>query len=294
MERGAVWRAPRFGAAAIGFVLLLSIGCATPRGARPGAHPPAAPAGAPSVSAAPSSGLEGLWQQYAAAVEAAKLPQPAAISRELVAITSSTAGLRWDAQGRVLMAAWTMGKFYDKAGPGDSYTVSQGLRIWLTAMPFLQDFCRQVPPAELSLRLAQRLGLPPETSYDTFVQMWVDPKDFYRPCPDPEIQDRECVVSLSPNPVDLKKGCPWAKLFDDGQLSERFTEVSWKHLGWMCNNWWTSYRPDPKASYPWTALGYTYDWHNPADPVGESEFVLPGKATVLIESKLSTAEFCTP
>ena len=44
MERGAVWRAPRFGAAAIGFVLLLSIGCATP-------GPPrnAPPAGAPAA-----------------------------------------------------------------------------------------------------------------------------------------------------------------------------------------------------------------------------------------------------
>ena len=293
MARGAVWRAPRCGAAAIGFVLLLSIGCATPGTPRnvPPAGTPAA--GTPAQAAAPD-GQDDLWQQYAAALAAAKLPQPSAISRELVAITSSTAGLRWDPQGRVLMATWTKKDYYKDAGPGDAYTVPQGVRIWLTAMPFLQDFCRQVPPAELSLRLAQRLGMPPGTSNDTFVQMWVDPRDFYRPCPDPEIYDRECVVSLSPNPVDLKKGCPWAKLFDDGQLSERFTEVSWKHLGWMCNNWWTSYRPDPKDSYPWTALGYTYDWHDPAHPVGESEFVLAGKATVLIESKLSTAEFCTP
>jgi hypothetical protein len=45
--------------------------------------------------------------------------------------------------------------------------------------------------------------------------------------------------------------------------------------------------------YPWTALGYTYDW-NPVSttPVGPSEFVAHKGARVVFDSIIPTEDFC--
>jgi hypothetical protein len=137
--------------------------------------------------------------------------------------------------------------------------------------------------------LKQLLGLPPDADYDAFVELWIDPRAFFRPCADPEIIDRECTLNLSVAP-SLAASCPWTGSFK-GQTGATWVNVSQAHLDWMCANWSRSYPADPRASYPWTGLGYTYDWGQP-DPVGESEFVSPKGTTVLIESVTPTAEYC--
>lgn len=232
---------------------------------------------------------EELWKLYAQAVETTKAPQPAAISTRLLPIVRSTPGLRWDDQGRVLMATWTKREFYE-ASIGKPYTFEHGA-VWLTAVPYAQELCRTfgLPPDKLHLRLAQLLGLPPDNDDDAFVQMWVDPKDFFRPCADPEVTDRECTLNLTAHGSPEDK-CPWEGSFA-GQVSARWVTVTSEHLGWMCDNWSKSFPPDPRKGYPWTGLGYTYDWGKPS-PVGQSEFVAPQGTSVVIESVTGTAEYC--
>src|SRR6185295_3839694 len=173
-----------------------------------------------------------LWALYEKAVETTRHPQPSAISTGLVAIVHSTPGLRWDAEGRVLMAAWTKQQYY--AGfLGKPYTFTHG-PVWLTAVPRLHDFCRSLglPADRLDMRLRQLLGLRPDASYDSVVQMWVDPKGFFRPCADPEITDRECTLNLTAD--DSPSGqCPWKDSFPS-QTSATWTTVSQDHLTWMC------------------------------------------------------------
>lgn len=246
-----------------------------------------APPVARSLPARPSS--EELWALYEKAVETTRHPQASAISTALVPIVHSTPGLRWDPQGRVLMVAWTKRQYYE-GSKGKPFTFTHG-PVWLTAAPRLQDFCRRLglPPDELDLRLRQLLGLRPDGSYDAFVQFWVDPKDFFRPCADPEITDRECTLNLTAgdSPAD---SCPWKDSFS-GQTSATWTQVTQDHLTWMCENWTRSFPANPRDGYPWTGLGYTYDWGQP-NPVGESEFVAPQGTTVGVESITGTAEYC--
>ena len=47
------------------------------------------------------------------------------------------------------------------------------------------------------------------------------------------------------------------------------------------------------GSYPWTGLGYTYDW-SPTNPshVGLSEFILPVGSQVVVEKSVTPQEFC--
>jgi hypothetical protein len=260
--------------------LVLAAGCAT--------APPPKPS--PPIPPIPAPGTEELWAVYAAAVRTAQYPAQDHISTELVPILRTNPELRWDSQGRVLMATWTKRKYYE-GKVGQPYTLPDTVTVWLTAIPYLQEDCRGwgLPPAGLPLRIAQSLGLPPpsEGGNDSFVQMWVDPRTFFRPCPDPEITDHECQVNLDGGPAD-RTGCPWAT----DQVSGAFVRVSDGHLQWMCGNWTSTYTGDPRTSYPWTALGYTFDWGDLLHPQGQSEYVVPPGTTVWIEGISSAEEYC--
>jgi hypothetical protein len=266
-------------------LLLVAAGCAS-------AH--RAPA---ATAATAATDNEDLWKLYEQAVKDAKYPQPSHVSKALVPILTFTPGLVWDDSGKkILMSTWTNKQYYQGKAPYD-YTLPK--TIWLTAVPFLRQFCHGtgLHGEALRLRLAQRLGLPPSASYDAFVQMWIDPHTFFRPCPDPEINDRECQVNLTAGPVNTSASCPWSDALTD-QLSGAFVKVSqdplkWDHLKWMCSNWESSYQPDPHKSFPWTALGYTYDW-GAKDFHGESEFVAPANTQVVIQSVTLTDDYCTP
>jgi hypothetical protein len=249
-----------------------------------------AAAGCATAPAPKTPTSEDLWAEYARAVEAARIPVQANVSTRLTAILETNPELRWN-QERVLMATWTKKKYYE-GKVGQPYTLPQGVTVWLTAVPYLQKECRGwgLPPERLSLRLAQELGMPPPSAggNDSFVQMWVDPKTFFRPCPDPEITDHECLVNVDGGPANATGGCPWST----DQVSGAFVDISDAHLTWMCDNWTNTYTGDPKTSYPWTALGYTFDWSDFNHPQGQSEYVVPPGTTVWIESLTPTGEYC--
>jgi hypothetical protein len=259
-------------AALLVFLLLLSLsGCATTR-------PP---------------GGEESWREYERGVEDAKYPRPERVSHHLTAITTFTGGLVWDdTKQKLLMVTWTRAGRYTQTGeqplPGET---------WLTAAPFMQRFCRALglDGSALEMRLRQRLGLPPSSQKDVFVEMWVDPAIVFRPCPDPEINDRECQVNLTTGGVDRASSCPWSAA-QQGQVSAKVVKVTADHLDWMCKNWQGSYQSsDPHQRYPWTALGYTYDWApSSRDHIGDSEYVAPDKATVVVKAIVPTAEYCRP
>lgn len=143
---------------------------------------------------------------------------------------------------------------------------------WLTAVPQVQEFCQnckgtglKIPGnIMLNLRVQQYLGLRIEPNKTHFVEMWVKEKDLVRPCIDREINDSVCQVlpkTIPPENVELiniQKGT---------------------------------------NGYPWTGLGYTYDWGNPQKPhLGASEFVAiatPQKQVeVEVISITPTKEYC--
>jgi hypothetical protein len=49
---------------------------------------------------------------------------------------------------------------------------------------------------------------------------------------------------------------------------------------------------DPSKGYPWTRLGYTYDWGNPESEVGLSEFVVAAGSMVGIEAVSDNETYC--
>ena len=259
----------------------------------------------PIASAAADSVL--LWTMYEEGVAAAKYPDPAKVYRDLVPILRSTPALRWNDQGQVLMATWSRVAFYTDSVYVPGYEFPLYGQTWFTAVPFLQNECKHFDQATLDMRLKQVLGLPPNDDKDAFLQVWIDPIYLFRPCPDPGIGDHECQVRIPmararPEPLYQENNQPpWAcptpapAAAQGGRLAQvsgAYVLVNQAHLNWMCDNWVSTYIQPPEKQYPWTALGYTYDWGHPADPIGQSEFVAPAGSPVVFDSVTPTAAYC--
>jgi hypothetical protein len=105
----------------------------------------------------------------------------------------------------------------------------------------------EMDSVESRTRLLQMLGLPLSTVHTQIVAVYVDAKALFRPSHDPEITDHTSQLT-----------------YPEG--------VSANHHDWFEYN--VSFSYEPGNAYPWTQLGYTYDWHNPDKAhVGLSEFV---------------------
>lgn len=236
---------------------------------------PAEPAGTiPATSAEATAPLD-VQQVYAAALQDAKTADPDEIFAGLTAITADNATLTWQAEsGRVLMVTWTSWNGYDSLVGQETKLTRE---VWATAVPQLQTFCQTYSATEampLTLRLEALLGLPPNNGKTRVVAMWVTPTDLFRPSPDGEIDDTVAELEL-----------PGPERFPSQQDYEFHRD--WYNLQLSLQNY-----DDPSKGYPWTRLGYTYDWGNPTSEIGLSEFVIAAGSTVGVEKIYSTAEYC--
>lgn len=224
-----------------------------------------APASAPTAADV----LDDAERRYQQAIAVAETLGVEAI-RALTPITAEAPTVQWQGppgNSRVRVVNWTS---TPALAPGDSL-VTDG-EVWVTLDPKVQDFCQgsALPPAALTMRLRQKIGLPPDAPYDTFVTYWADPDDLFRPCPDPQITDRDCPLTFPRSP--------------------RFITVADAHRAWIAATAEFSYQPD---GYPWTNLGYTYDWGPTDDVFGFSEYVIRPGAAVTVAAVETTATFCT-
>lgn len=221
--------------------------------------------------------------RYRAAIQDARTAEPSEIETTLTPLVPYNDALVWrttaDSTRQVRVVTWGGASTFSDAAAGDAVTVDED--VWVTAVPEVRQFCRalDLEGDRLRLRLAQRLGLPPDVDYDRFVELWVRPEALVRPCPDPEVTDRECELEV-PTPT-------------------RHVQISDAHRAWFRNLKENSYGPD---GYPFTGLGYTYDWNPSTDAVGPSEFVLrpapdsaasrDGPAQAEVHAVVSTDRYC--
>lgn len=210
-----------------------------------------------------TGGGPSLSDLYKAAVADAAIAEASEIDDMLTAIADSNANLVRDANGRVLMVTWTSYTGYDNQVGQD---VSLGKETWVTAAPELQKFCKAtgLSGADLSLRLEQLLGLPPNNGKTRVVELWVPTTGMFRPAPDMEITD-------SVADLDFPAGTPQS------------------HIDWFNNLKATSYG-DP--GYPWTRLGYTYDWFPDMSDIGLSEFVITQGTMIGVKSVAMQDDYC--
>ncbi|HOP40616.1 MAG TPA: hypothetical protein PLI53_06195 [Geobacteraceae bacterium] len=246
-----------------------------------------------------SSGNDGapapqsIQERYSAAVADARVLRPDKIYRKLTPIVGYNGELIWEngvVGSRVLVATVINdnGKYYlcDIPGGCAGDTCKEGGNCptyrwdsWVTAAPEMKKRFTFVTPSRL--RVVQLLGLPP--SYATpgdpheakyVMELWAYPADLFRPCPDSEITDTACEMNFPTDPfriLDLDN-----KVWATEGLS---VPVFKTYTSWFNNRTRNVYTPTASSeAYPWTRVGYTYDWGSPHH-VGLSEFVLHGKKT---------------
>ena len=205
----------------------------------------------PTYTAQSDSIQQNYDQAYDNAVKDAEVCEPSEISKNLTAIIPTNKDLIWkedQQEKRVLVVTWTNWNGYNgKVGQ----TISAEKDIWVTAVPELQNFIKRnrFTKQDIALRVEQLLGLQPNSKKTRFVEVLVSPKDLFRPSPDPEITDCEAELDFPTN--------KYITICDD-------------YKKWFNNQKNESYKP---SGYPWTRLGYTYDWGNPTSEIGVSEFV---------------------
>ena len=173
-----------------------------------------------------------------------------------------------DGEGRVRVATYTNWGGYH----ADS-TITLARDVWVTLVPEVRDSCRTFG-AETTIRLEQLLGLPPGAGYDRFAEMSVRLEDLFRPAADP------AVTTTRPCPDSVTEGCGTS--FPPG--------VSPAHVRWIADNTLNHWMI-PKG-YPWTRLGYTYNWHPGSPRYGASEYVVKAGSQVRVLSVAPAAEYC--
>lgn len=221
-----------------------------------------------------SGDAESLRAAYAAAVLDAEQAEPREVDRRLRAVRADEPGLEWDGAAgasRIKVVTWTAAPIFDRL---DGTDVALDGDRWVTLVPDLQRACSRLhgPVAEREMRLRQLLGLPPDAKKDRFVELWARPQDLFRPCPDPEIHDRECA------PAAAHPG--------------KWVTIDPAYAEWFEKQRESSYAKPPATPYPWTRLGYTYDWGGPHGEIGLSELVVARGATVGVVRVADFATYC--
>jgi hypothetical protein len=207
-----------------------------------------------------------LRQAYRHAVEDARDAELEEIVHDLIPLVEGNPHLVWRDTARgpeVLVVTWTDWEGY-LGREGQPMTTTR--ETWVTAVPELLEVCRAERPTEPALRLQQLLGLPPLDRKRWFAELWVRPADLFRPTPDPDVTTREA-------PLDFPAS----------------GTVPPEHVAWIDDLTRSSYGEN---GYPWTRLGYTYDWGNPASEVGLSEFVLKPQSSIEVYAVTGTADYC--
>lgn len=207
---------------------------------------------------------------YRSAINSAMYPTWQKVDNDLVVIYESNPKLVWktiEGEKYILAVTWKKDDTYYRKSL-DTFYDSGNYPIWVTTAPELKERISVERYSDLNYRLVQLLGLPPNTVYNYFIEMWVKPSDLFRPCPDKEITDNRCETC-----------------FPAGADSE--------HIAWINQMRVNSYYGCSLfTQYPWTELGYTFDW-NPDNSThfGLSEFVVGKNKKVYIKAIYSTEEY---
>ena len=180
--------------------------------------------------------LQRSWETYDRAVSAARLPRKSDISNMLVTIPPDQP---------INVVAWVRKDQADRLKvTSDGSPMAAPSETWVTVEPHLQDFCRALVRDEkpdetrLTRRLEQRLGLSPASSKTHFVSIRLEhpgPGVIFRPCADPAADRASCATGPPAN-------APSA------------------HQDWFYQKYYSSYGQSLISEFPWTALGYTFDW----------------------------------
>ncbi len=181
----------------------------------------------------------------------------------LVEITKESSAITWNQDyDKVFMLSWHNDPNSYK--PGEEFTCTDS-EIWtFTDKEIIAWYSENKNKVtDWELRLKQLIGLPPDSDYTHFSAFWVEEEELIRPAYQTNITQQ-----LTADDLDGSKLGEFKNWFDDN--------IIWSYFD---------------SAYPWTRLGYTYDWAENETEYGLSEFIILKNAAIEVEFTLTTQEF---
>ena len=176
----------------------------------------------------------------------------------VIVVPLSLIHIRWNDEGKVLML--TFHRYPESYVPGQEDVTEFG-QVWVTSLPEMEAWFAEnygdgkTPKEGWTARFEMLLGMPADGSHTHFSALWADPEDLTRPAYNPDAADSQVLVQL-PEDVDEE----YKQWFDEN--------IIWSYF----DSW-----------YPWTRLGYTYDYADNGTEYGLSEFLVNQNSTVDVE-----------
>lgn len=179
----------------------------------------------------------------------------------LVSLTPEDEMTTWNSEGCVLLCTW----HNDPADypEGETIIIENG-PVWVFTDKEIASYKKELKESgSQETRLEQLIGLPPDCGYSAVTGFWVDPADVRRPAYQTDASSGEMTTSFDEN------------------VEEEFKE-------WFDGNIIGSYF---EGAYPWTRLGYTYDWADNGTEYGLTEFLVLDGAEVTVAFTDTTEAF---
>ena len=205
---------------------------------------------------------ESTQEQYAEAVQDAITIEEGEV-QDLVTITEDSDLVTFNAdKDKVLMLSFN--NHPESYVEGETFTCEYG-EIWtFTDKEIVQWYKENKDGVEdWTLRFNQLLGVPADKEYACVSAFWVDLDELKRPAYETDITQQIDPEKLTTEDVDGIQD--W---FDDN--------IVWSYFD---------------SAYPWTRLGYTYDWADNDTDYGLSEFIILPDSVIEVEWTKNQAEF---
>ena len=179
----------------------------------------------------------------------------------LVTLTKDDKNVQWDKQKKAVLLG-TFHKYSFQDNVNKSFPAWKK-PIWAVSVPELKNWYEKNKSSveNWQLRLAQVLGLPEECGYEYFTLFWVKPENVIRP------------AYITDVTAQMKNGI------------QHVQEPEYKE--WFEQNYMYS---NVTRHFPWTRLGYSYDWGNPENEYGLTEFLIQNPEHTTIEHSLTVPE----
>ena len=182
----------------------------------------------------------------------------------LVNISKDDENVIWK-DGKVLVAF--LHKYPDSYPAGEELTLEWG-NVWCVSAgefyKWVQD--NQEGVDNWTLRLMQVMGMPESKESTTVTALWVDADLLYRPAyvTDPNAGMKNTLQTTGDEEADAA----YKEWFDGN--------IIWSYFD---------------SAFPWTRLGYTYDWADNGTEYGLSEFMVPDGSKAVVEYTYPIDEF---
>jgi hypothetical protein len=218
-----------------------------------------------------SDGTDGnIWKHYFDAIIDARTADYNEISHTLTAVNTHNDTLPWnESHDRIEVASWVTGTYVSSYVPGQDLMMNWESWVSVEGEVLRTARASGLTGDALTLRIKQLMGLRPDRNYAYWVTMEVRPADLFRPAPDPEPGDSEAMLDF-PAGAEMSVSDAY-KLWFANQINGRYVLARW--------------------GFPWTRLGYTYDWAGSGSEVGVSEFVIRPGSTVRVVNVQTNAQY---